>query len=118
MNLSLIESRLFGRICYGYRRDKQGLVEIVPDEAEVIKAIFNLYKAGNSLEAIQSYLHSHSIPSPSGKTVWSRDVINKLLKTMVSHSRDFSRELAAFSLRRYIWYNVYIAFYQYRTAVL
>ena len=79
MNLSLIESRLFGRICCGYRRDKQGIVEIVPDEAEIIKAIFNLYKAGNSLEAIQSYLHSHSIPSPSGKTVWSRDVINKLL---------------------------------------
>ncbi len=23
MKLSLVESRLFGRICYGYRRDKQ-----------------------------------------------------------------------------------------------
>lgn len=35
MKLSLVESRLFGRICYGYRRDKQGLVEVVPEQAEV-----------------------------------------------------------------------------------
>ena len=28
MKLSLVESRLFGRICYGYRRDKQGLLKL------------------------------------------------------------------------------------------
>ena len=55
MKLSLVESRLFGRICYGYRRDKQGLVEIVPEEAEVVRTVFGLYRAGNSLEAIQGY---------------------------------------------------------------
>ena len=79
MKLSLIESRLFGRICYGYRRDKQGLVEIVPEEAEVVRTVFSLYKAGNSLEAIQNFLFSQGIPSPSGKAQWSRDVLNKLL---------------------------------------
>ena len=67
MKLSLVESRLFGRICYGYRRDKQGLVEIVPEEAEVVKTVFSLYKAGNSLEVIQGYLFNEGIPSPSGK---------------------------------------------------
>ena len=67
MKLSLVESRLFGRICYGYRRDKQGLVEIVPEEAEVVKTVFSLYKAGNSLEDIQGYLFKEGIPSPSGK---------------------------------------------------
>lgn len=79
MKLPLVESRLFGRICYGYRRDKQGLVEIVPEEAEVVKTIFGLYRAGNSLEFIQSYLFSYGIPSPSGNAHWSRDVLNKLL---------------------------------------
>ncbi len=79
MKLSFAESRLFGRICYGYRRDKQGLVEIVPEEAEVVKTIFSLYRAGNSLEAIQTYLLNHSIPSPSGNERWSRDVLDKLL---------------------------------------
>ncbi len=66
MKLSLVESRLFGRSCFGYRRDKQGLVEIVPEEAEVVRTIFGLYKTGNSLEAIQTYLLNHSILSPSG----------------------------------------------------
>lgn len=79
MKLSLVESRLFGRICYGYRRDKQGIVEIVPEEAEVVRTVFGLYRAGNSLEAIQCYLFNQEIPSPSGKTQWSRDVLNKLL---------------------------------------
>lgn len=81
MKLSLVESRLFGRICYGYRRDKQGLVEIVPEEAEVVRTIFRLYRAGNSLEAIQGYLFNQGIPSPSGKVQWSRDVLNKLLNS-------------------------------------
>ena len=79
MKLSLVESRLFGRICYGYRRDMQGLVEIVPEEAEVVRTIFRLYGAGNSLDAIQGYLFTQGIPSPSGKVQWSRDVLNKLL---------------------------------------
>ena len=43
MKLSLVESRLFGRICYGYRRNKQGLVEIVPEEAEVVKTVFGCF---------------------------------------------------------------------------
>ena len=79
MKLSLVESRLFGRICYGYRRNKQGLVEIVPEEAEVVKTVFGLYRDGSSLEGIQNYLFSQGIPSPSGKAQWSRDVLNKLL---------------------------------------
>lgn len=79
MKLSLVESRLFGRICYGYRKDEHRLVEIVPEEAEVIRMVFGLYRAGNSLEKIQNYLFSHGIPSPSGKAQWSRDVLNKLL---------------------------------------
>jgi hypothetical protein len=79
MKLSLVESRLFGRICYGYRRDKQGLVEIVPEEAEVVRTVFGLYRAGNSLGTIQCYLFNQGIPSPAGKAQWSRDVLNKLL---------------------------------------
>lgn len=79
MKLSLLESRLFGRICYGFRRDKQGLIEIVSDEAEIVRSIFYLYINGNSLEDIQTYLLDRKISSPSGNIKWSRDVLNKLL---------------------------------------
>lgn len=67
MKLSLVQLRLFGRICYGYRRDKQELVEIVPEESENVKTIFGLCRADNSLESIQSYLLRYGIPSPSRK---------------------------------------------------
>ena len=50
MKLSLIESRLFGRICYGFKRDKYGFVEIVPEQAEVVKTIFKMYREENSQE--------------------------------------------------------------------
>lgn len=79
MKLSLIESRLFGRICYGFKRDNYGFVEIVPEQAEVVKTIFRMYREENSLEDIQKHLLSRSISSPSGKAKWSRDVLNKLL---------------------------------------
>ena len=51
----------------------------MPEEAEVVKTIFGLYRGGNSLEAIQRYLFNCGIPSPSGNAHWSRDVLNKLL---------------------------------------
>ena len=50
MKLSLIESRLFGRICYGFKRDQYGFVEILPEQAEVVKTIFRMYREENSLE--------------------------------------------------------------------
>ena len=61
MKFSLVESRLFGSICYGYKRDKHGLVEVVPEQAEVVRTVFSLYKAGNSLEAIQGCIRSFSL---------------------------------------------------------
>lgn len=63
MKLSLIESRLFGRFCYGFKRDQYGFVEIVPEQAEVVKTIFRMYREENCLENIQKYLLSRSISS-------------------------------------------------------
>ncbi len=51
----------------------------MPEQAEVVKTIFRMYREDNSLEDIQKYLLSCRISFPSGKTKWSRDVLNKLL---------------------------------------
>ena len=56
MKLSYIESKIFGKVCYGFKRNKNGIVEILPDKAEIVQQIFSLYLAGNSLENIQGYL--------------------------------------------------------------
>lgn len=79
MKLSYIESKIFGKVCYGFRRNNDGVVETIPDKAKVVEMIFSLYLDGNSLEDIQQYLFEMQIPSPSGKEKWSRDVLNKLL---------------------------------------
>lgn len=79
MKLSPLESKIFGKVCYGFRRDKNKRIEIVEHEAEIVREIFALYLSGNSLEKIQEHLHKQGIPSPSGRKVWSRDVLNKLL---------------------------------------
>ena len=79
MQLSYLESKIFGKVCYGFKRNKNGIVEIVPDKAKIVQQIFSLYLAGNSLESIQGYLSENGIPSPSGKQKWSRDVLSRLL---------------------------------------
>lgn len=79
MKLSYIESKIFGKVCYGFRRNNDGIIETIPDKAKVVELIFSLYLNGNSLEDIQQYLFETQIPSPFGKEKWSRDVLNKLL---------------------------------------
>lgn len=79
MKLSYIESKIFGKVCYGFRRDNDGIVETIPDKAEIVKKIFALYLDGNSLEDIQHYLFETQTSSPSGEEKWSWDVLNKLL---------------------------------------
>ena len=79
MKLSYIESKIFGKVCYGFRRNNDGIVETIPDKAKVVERIFSLYLDGNSLDDIKQYLFEIQIQSPYGKEKWSRDVLNKLL---------------------------------------
>jgi hypothetical protein len=44
MKLSYIESKIFGKVCYGFRRNKDGIVETIPDKAKVVELIFLLYR--------------------------------------------------------------------------
>ena len=77
--LNLIQSRFFGRICYGFGRDKKGIVYINEEQAEIVKMIFQSAKNGNSLEKIQNMLLEKKIASPSGNEKWSRAAIDKML---------------------------------------
>lgn len=79
MKLDLYESRLFGRICYGFVRDEKGYVYIRDDEAEVVRMIYSMAINGQSLQNIQTELFNRGIKSPSGKDKWTRDVIDKTI---------------------------------------
>ena len=67
------------RKCYGYTLSPAGELEINPDEVNVVHWIFERYLAGDSLGEIAVGLERLGIPSPTGKPIWSREAIDKLL---------------------------------------
>ena len=79
IKLDLYESRLFGRICYGFGRDENGYVYVKDDEANVVRMIYEMAINGSSLQDIQTELFNLGIKSPSGKDKWTRDVIDKTI---------------------------------------
>ena len=79
MKLSYIKLKIFSKVCHGFRRNNNGIIETKQDKAKVVKMIFSLYWGGNSLEDTQHYLFETKISSPSRKEKWSRNILNKLL---------------------------------------
>ncbi len=65
--------------CYGYTLGSNGELEINPDEAKVVHWIFERYLAGDSLGKIAAGLERLGIPSPTGRSKWNREAIDKLL---------------------------------------
>ena len=63
---------------YGYRLVK-GQYVIVPNEAEVIKRIFDEYLSGLGHQKIANHLNSDGVPSRYGGT-WNQSVIRDMLK--------------------------------------
>ena len=50
-----------GTIPYGYRYDRNdGILHIIPEEAEKVKAIFQMFRDGYSCDRIQRILGMHS----------------------------------------------------------
>ena len=89
--LNLYQSRLFGRICYGFGRDEEGYVYIKENEADVVRMIYNMTINGYTLQSIQDELFNRGIKSPSGKDKWTRDVIDKTINNQkyVPHIIEF-----------------------------
>lgn len=50
----------------GYRKGEDGLPEIIPEEAEIIRTIYRLFMEGKSLNYITSHLTKLGIPTPDG----------------------------------------------------
>lgn len=72
-------SQLYNRKCFGYRKNKNGDLEICPEEAEIVRLIFELYLQGCSILSIIKELESREILTPSGKKKWCNQAIVKIL---------------------------------------
>lgn len=64
----------------GYRKGADGNPEIVPEEAEIICSIYTAYLDGDSLDAIKQRLEASGVLSPTGKTTWSKETIQRILQ--------------------------------------
>lgn len=63
----------------GYTKNTDGEIEIVPEEAEVIREIYERYLSGESLYGIKCYLEAKEIPTPAGCSVWRQETIRSIL---------------------------------------
>lgn len=72
-------SRYYQRVCYDYKHDENSQLVIDEEKAEVVRMIFRLSGEGASLSQIVQILQDQGIPTPRGKTVWSRETLRKIL---------------------------------------
>ena len=72
---------------YGYkavrtsRKDRH--LEIVPEEAEVVKSIYNLHLDGMTPHRIARYLTEQGIPPPRNSDQWHKSTITRILQNPV-----------------------------------
>ena len=63
----------------GYTKGPDGILQVVPEEAEVVRKIFDLYVQGNGVRKIKRYLEEHGIKTVTGKSEWSTSTIDRIL---------------------------------------
>lgn len=65
----------------GYRRSEEtGEPYIIPEEADIVRKIFNMYLDGASVVQIKAFLEGNGIKTRQGKDEWSTDTIRKMLQ--------------------------------------
>lgn len=64
----------------GYHKGADGLPEIVPEEAEIVKRIYREFLQGKSTNAIATMLTKEGIPTPGKRTVWQRATVESILR--------------------------------------
>ena len=73
------DSKYYQRKCYGYTHDATGHLIIDEEQAKVVRLIFAMAADGASLSKISDQLRKIGVPSPRGKTTWSRETLRKIL---------------------------------------
>ncbi len=63
----------------GYRKGADGRPEIVPDEAKIVRSIYQMFLDGNTIRHIADHLTKQEIPTPSGKSKWSVSTVRSIL---------------------------------------
>lgn len=60
-------SGFYNRVCYGYKKDKNGMFIIYEEEAKVVRYIYDWYLEGYSIGGIIDKLAEKKIKTSKGK---------------------------------------------------
>ena len=64
---------------YGYRKGADGRPEIIPEQAGVVRKIYDLFLSGTPIRGILEYLNANNIPNISGELQWAKNAVNSIL---------------------------------------
>ena len=64
---------------YGYRKGDDSKPEIIPDQAEVVRKIYDMFLSGTPVRGIQEYLNTSAVPNINGEPKWARSAIDSIL---------------------------------------
>ena len=64
---------------YGYRKGEDGRPAIIPEQAEVVRKIYDLFLSGTPVRGIQEYLNENAVPNINGEPKWARSAIDSIL---------------------------------------
>ncbi len=64
---------------YGYEKGEDGNAKIIPEQAEVVRKIYDMLLTGASLRMIKEFLESEGIRNTGGKECWSIASIRNIL---------------------------------------
>ncbi|MBD5133403.1 MAG: recombinase family protein [Clostridiales bacterium] len=65
---------------YAYEKGEDGKPKIIPEQAEVVRHIYDSYLAGHSLDMIRKDLEDRGIRTVSGGVTWSKAVVRGILQ--------------------------------------
>ena len=74
------EGKTSVRNLYAYEKTEDGSLKIIPEQAEVVRMIFDSFLAGHSVRMIKDELEAQGIPATKGGAEWSESVIRSILK--------------------------------------
>ena len=68
---------------YGYRKGRDGQPEIIPEQAEVVRWMYDSFLSGHSIRMIKGELERRGIPTMNGSEVWADSAIRSILKNEI-----------------------------------
>ncbi len=63
----------------GYRKGKDGRLEIVEEEAKTVRLIYRFFLEGRTINGIARHLTDSGIPTPTGKAKWPVSTVKSIL---------------------------------------